>query len=109
MVNAITPLFRVLNIFRIMIKNGGNVNKNNGKRSIATKELTKLKILKRNRSRKMQLKKYILIHIQLLTGFLIIPLTSLYDEYIDRPKLSEQKKNPVEGIVSPPTKMGSEQ
>ena len=73
------------------------------------KKLTKLKILKPNRSRKMQLKKYILIHIQLLTGFLIIPLTSLYDEYIDRPKLSEQKKNPVEGIVSPPTKMGSEQ
>ena len=37
--------------------------------------------------------------------------TTLYDEYIDRPKLSEQlKKNPVEYIVPPsPLKCGSEQ
>ena len=26
------------------------------------------------------------------TNFLMIPLTFLYDEYIDRPKLTEQKK-----------------
>ena len=32
----------------------------------------------------------------------MIPLTFLYDEYIDRPKLSEQK-NPFEYIVPPPT------
>ena len=31
----------------------------------------------------------------------MIPLTILYDEYIDRPKLTEQKKNPVEYIVPP--------
>ena len=31
-----------------------------------------------------------------------MPLTFLYDEYIDRPKLSE-KKNPLEYIVPPPT------
>ena len=31
----------------------------------------------------------------------MIPLTFLYDEYIDRPKLSEQK-NPFEYIVPPP-------
>ena len=32
----------------------------------------------------------------------MIPLTCLYDEYIDSPKLSEQKK-PFEYIVPPPT------
>ena len=37
----------------------------------------------------------------------MIPLTFLYDEYIDRPKLSEQKK-PFEYIVPPP-QVGSEQ
>ena len=35
-------------------------------------------------------------------GFLIIPLTILYNEYIDRPKFTEQKKkNPVKYIVPP--------
>ena len=39
----------------------------------------------------------------------MIPLTILYDEYIDRPKLTEQKK-PVEYIVPPsPLKWESEQ
>ena len=33
----------------------------------------------------------------------MIPLTILYDEYIGRPKLTEQKKNPVDYIVPPPT------
>ena len=37
----------------------------------------------------------------------MIPLTFLYDEYIDRPKLTEEK-NPFEYIVPPPTS-GSEQ
>ena len=37
----------------------------------------------------------------------MIPLTFLYDEYIDRPKLSEQKK-PFEYIVLPP-QVGPEQ
>ena len=32
-------------------------------------------------------------------------LTILYDDYIDRPKLTEQK-NPFEYIVPPPTKVG---
>ena len=40
-------------------------------------------------------------------SFLMLPLTFLYDEYIDRPKLTEQK-NPFEYIVPAPTS-GSEQ
>ena len=36
-------------------------------------------------------------------SFLMIPLAFLYDEYIDRPKLSEQQKNPFEYIVPPPS------
>ena len=35
----------------------------------------------------------------------MIPLTNLYNEYIDRPKLTEQKK-PAEYIVPPPTTSG---
>ena len=34
----------------------------------------------------------------------MIQLTTLYDEYIDRSKPSEQKKNPVEYIVPPPSR-----
>ena len=37
------------------------------------------------------------------------PLTFLYDEQIDWPKLSEQKKNPFEYIVPPPHKWGRNQ
>ena len=37
----------------------------------------------------------------------MIPVSTLSDEYIDRPKLSEQKK-PFEHIVPPPTS-GSKQ
>ena len=33
----------------------------------------------------------------------MIPLTFLYDEYIDRLKFTEQKKNPFEYIVPSPT------
>ena len=43
----------------------------------------------------------------MLEGFLMIPLTTLYDEYFDRSKLSEQKK-PIDYLV-PPTQEGSEQ
>ena len=40
----------------------------------------------------------------------MIPLTLLYDEYIGRPNLTEQEKNPVDYIVPPsPLKWGSEQ
>ena len=40
----------------------------------------------------------------------MVLLTFLYDEYIDRPKLTEQNKNPVEYIVPPPPpQVGSEQ
>ena len=35
----------------------------------------------------------------------MIPLTTLYDDYIDRPKLSEQKK-PSWVYSSSPTKVG---
>ena len=39
----------------------------------------------------------------------MIPLTFFYNEYIDRPKLTEQK-NPFEYIVPPPPpQVGSEQ
>ena len=35
----------------------------------------------------------------------MILVSTLYDEYIDRPKLTEQKKkNPVEYIVPPPSR-----
>ena len=34
--------------------------------------------------------------------FLMIRLTFLYDEYIDRPKFSERKKNAFEYIPPPP-------
>ena len=36
-------------------------------------------------------------------GFLMIPITTLYDEYINGPKLTEHK-NPFEYIVPPPLK-----
>ena len=43
------------------------------------------------------------------TNFLMIPVSTLFDEYIDRPKLTEQK-NPFEYIVPPPPPHeGSEQ
>ena len=38
----------------------------------------------------------------------MIPVSTLYDEYIERRKFKEQKKNPVEYIVPPPSR-GSEQ
>ena len=38
----------------------------------------------------------------------MIPVSTLYDEYIERQKFTEQKKNPVEYIV-PPHSRGSEQ
>ena len=40
------------------------------------------------------------------TNFLMIPLIFLYYEYIDRPKLTEQK-NPFEYIVPPPKRGGT--
>ena len=43
-----------------------------------------------------------------LDGLLMIPQTAIYDDYIDQPKLSEQK-NTVEYIVPPLNKSGSEQ
>ena len=55
-----------------------------------------------NSSKKPELKETLLISNSTLTSFLIIPLTFLYDEFIDRPKLSEQK-NPFEYIAPPAT------
>ena len=43
-------------------------------------------------SKKMKLKKSFEFRILHWTSFLLIPLTFLYDEYIDGPKLREQKK-----------------
>ena len=34
----------------------------------------------------------------------MIPVSTLYDEFIDRPKLTERKKNPFEYIVPPPSR-----
>ena len=39
----------------------------------------------------------------------MIPLTILYDEYIDRPKLIEQKNPSLVYSSSSPQKLGSEQ
>ena len=39
----------------------------------------------------------------MLDGLSMIPVTILYDDYIDRQKLTEQK-NPFEYIVLPPLK-----
>ena len=39
-------------------------------------------------------------------GFLMIPLTTLCSDYIDRPKLSEQKKKPSCVYSPSPTKVG---
>ena len=52
----------------------------------------------------MDIEKIFLIPYSTLEGFLMIPLTTLYDYYIDRPKFSEQK-NTFEYIV-PPLKRG---
>ena len=41
-------------------------------------------------------------HILRWTSFLMIPVSTLHDEYIDRPKLTEQ--NPFEYIVPPPSR-----
>ena len=59
-----------------------------------------------NSSKNAKFKKSFLIRFLRWTSFLMIPLTFLYDEYIDRPKLSEKK--PFEYIVTPP-QVGSEQ
>ena len=42
------------------------------------------------------------------TSFLMIPVSTLYDEYIDRPKLSQQK-NSLEYIIPLPPQEGLEQ
>ena len=40
-------------------------------------------------------------------SFLMIPVSTLYDDYIERRKFTEQKKkNPVEYIVPPPPQEG---
>ena len=43
--------------------------------------------------KKQKLKKSFYFHILRWTGFLMMPLTTLYDYYVDRQKMSEQKKN----------------
>ena len=57
----------------------------------------------RDSSEKAKNKKKIQIEIQLSTIFLMIPVKTLYDEYIDWRKQTEQK-SPVEFIVPPPLK-----
>ena len=54
-------------------------------------------------SRKRNADKSFIFHILRWTGFLMILLTTLYDDYIDRSKLSEHK-NAVEYIVTPPSR-----
>ena len=51
----------------------------------------------------MIFKKIFQVHVIRLTGFVMIPLETLYDEYIDRPKFTGLKrKNPFEYVVPPP-------
>ena len=54
-----------------------------------------------NSKKDAKLKKNCLISNSTLEEFLTTTLTFLYDEYIDRPKLSEQKKL-FEYLVPPP-------
>ena len=54
-----------------------------------------------NSSKETKLKKSFYFWILRCTSFLMIPLIILHDEYIDRPKLCEQKK-PAEYLVPPP-------
>ena len=56
---------------------------------------------------KRKSKKSFYFHILRCTSFLMIPVSTMGDEYIDRPKLTEQKK-PFEYIVPTPQE-GSEQ
>ena len=42
--------------------------------------------------KKTKFRKFFLFRILRWTSFFMIPLTFLYGEYIDRPKLSQQKK-----------------
>ena len=51
------------------------------------------------------MKKSFLFHILRWMGFMMIPLTTLSDYYVDWPKLSEQKKQ-FEYIVPPPSERG---
>ena len=44
-----------------------------------------------------------------MTGFLMIPLATLYEENTDRSTLTEQNKKPSWAYSSPITKVGSEQ
>ena len=72
------------------------MNKNNGIHS------TFLRILDLDNSLyKTKIKKSFQFHSLRWTSFLMIRVSTLYDEYIDRRKLSEQK-NPCEYIVLPP-------
>ena len=54
-------------------------------------------------SKKTKFSITLLIHTQRWTGFLVILLTTLRNKFIDRPKLTERKKKPVEHTVPLPT------
>ena len=94
--------FWIVNLFwtiltklcQILAKITENLNKNS---RMFTKLYTSITTFKKRKSEKSF--QFRILH---WTGFSMIPLTILYDEYIDRPKLTEQKKNPVEYIVPPP-------
>ena len=78
-----------------LVKITDSVCKNKGDRSTLHKTLNLDKSLD-----KTNLKNYFFLYILRVTGFSMIPPTTLYDEYIDRPKLTEQKK-PFKYIVPP--------
>ena len=61
-----------------------------------------------NSSKKAKFKNSFNFQILRWTRFLMIPLTFLYDEYINRPKLTEQEK-PILVYSSSPPQVGSEQ
>ena len=84
---------------KILSKIPENVNENNVNPSIIHKILNLVKALKKAKCKKK------LIPYSALEGFLIMPLITLYDEYIAGTKLTEQK-NPYEYIFPRPSKVG---
>ena len=71
------------------------MNKNNGNLFTIHKTLNLDKSSEKNQIQEI-------LNILRWAGFLILPLSFLYDEYIDRPKLTEQK--PISVLVPPPLK-----
>ena len=84
---------------KFFFKYGENVNKTTDFGPLFPKLQTTRTLFKKRKSTKS-----LWIHILRWTGFLMIPLTALYNDFIGRRKLSEQQ-NPFEYTVPPPLKL----